>query len=355
MSSTRASLRPLTIGQLLDQAVALYRSRFLLIWLVLAVALLPNIFAGGTSLGGAFSPILAMLRADNAALFEPATNPFATSALSYLLSFIGSATGVLGQGAVIWILARTWLGDPVSLAGVWQEVRQRWMTLFGILIFTLVLTMMAAIWWIVVPIVGWLTGLGILAYISYVIQPLALVVAVGEQRGAWEALQRGWHLARRAFWWSLGVAVLAGLLVAFVSLVPSALVLGGIGALLVWFPSATWLDSGALFLVGGLQGLLMVFVLPIQLAAMVLLWFRLREEQEGLDLVLQLADRSQDGPVERIALVAAAPAPPSDPLTPSGEELWRFFGLSLIPFALIALYVALIVVAMGALVAAIGF
>lgn len=332
MTSRPIPLQSLSVGQLLDRSLLIYRRHFLLFWLIFVIGQLPLVFTTGSALLSTYLPLYNLLSAD---VLEPipGMGPWVTA-----VAWLGGALTAISQGVVGWLAARSWLGEPVTWRAALAALRRRWASLLGVWLFSYVLTAVAVVWWIVACVIGWFTGLGIMLFISAVIQPMALVVVMLEDRGAWAAIQRAWHLTRRRFWWSVSVALACALLTSVLSWGVQVAILGGLFALLEWAPLGDQWQTVLGVVAGGLTGVLAALILPLQIGAIVLFYFQLRVEQEGLDLALRLA------PAESLPLtaVAAAPAPESDPLTPTRSDLWQFAGLSALPFLFVVLVYALV-------------
>jgi hypothetical protein len=180
--------------------------------------------------------------------------------------------------------------------------------------------------WMVIPCVGWLSGVGMLLYFSLVIMQLLVPVVVLEKLSPTAALRRAWELARRRFWWLLGLTCILYLLnlvvVGPVLLINYGVTLGMQGA--GDFVTTQMIGTISQTLMSMLVGLLYY---PLELSVMVLAYFDLRVRSEGFDLALQNLDRAEyPDPVESIA---AAPAAPTQKSLVTGTEFGYFIATSM--------------------------
>jgi hypothetical protein len=157
--------------------------------------------------------------------------------------------------------------------------------------------------WLIIPCVGWFSGPGILVYVAMVISPLIAPVVVLEKMGA-GAIRRAWELVRRRFWWTLGFMIILGLFNWLLIAGPSALI-----RLFLQYALQNQ-DVESIRLVQTLSTSLLslvasLFYLPLQLAAVTLMYFDLRVRTEGFDLAV-LATAAPNGDASAIA---SQPAP----------------------------------------------
>jgi hypothetical protein len=101
-----------------------------------------------------------------------------------------------------------------------------------------------------------------------------------EGSGPIESLGRSWNLTRGSWWHTLGVGLVAAILIGLVDFV-LGLVFGIIGALIIFAGGAT--VGTIISNLGSALGT--IFVEPYALAIAVVLFFELRARSEGLDLV----------------------------------------------------------------------
>jgi hypothetical protein len=160
------TLRPLTIGELLDRSFSLYRRHFLLF---VGLAALPNLMPPAFSVAVLLAP--------------PDIGPageFATLCLSFLVYLFATA---LAQGATVVAVSQIHLGQSASISAALGEIRPQ----LGSLILTILnmgVRIVIGLFFLIVP--------GILLAIRYA---LAVPVAVVEQRTGGDALARSANLS----------------------------------------------------------------------------------------------------------------------------------------------------------------
>ncbi|MFW6068819.1 MAG: hypothetical protein ACOC9E_04470 [Chloroflexota bacterium] len=357
------SLRPLRLGEILDRAILLYRHNFLQLIGIVALVQVPvtliQTTVSVTTFGNAFSRL-------GDAFSNPATapgDPFAVFGPSYFVgASLSSAVGILGfillQGvataALTVAVAGSYFGDaPTSIGDAYSRIKDKWVQVVGALLLAAALAIALGIWWII-PCFGWLTGGGMLLFLWYVIIPLLVPVIIFEDSSPTTAWRRAWMLARRRFWWVLGFAIILYTFNLLVVAGPAAVVTLG-SQLLSGNPFEMTGESFTFQTVAQSLTVLItgLFYLPLQVAAMTVLYFDLRVRTEGLDLAL--AAESLAGSGSTIAdLIAVSPAAGgNEPLLKPTD--WRnFVFLTLATLLGFALLYGLILVLAFSLVAALG-
>ncbi len=351
MTATTLSLRPLGTGELLDRAVRLYRRHFLTFIGIIAIVQVPLVL-----LQTGFSLLT----------FQWSVDPANTAAVlagnfgSLLISVLGFAlVSSLGTAALTRAIASSYLGQPVTLAGAYRQIGRAWLVLVAALLLILLLSILLTLWWLIVPCIGWLTGLGMLLYLSLVISPLTAPTVVLEKQRARAAVRRAWNLSRRRFWPVVGFVTVLFIFNLIFTVTPNLLVgfLVGLGMDPV---TTSFADQQVVStVVGALTTLVFSLIfLPFQLTAMTLLYFDLRIRTEGFDLALLARSIDQPVPLEEdlaselalstepaadvdlTATIPEAPAPERESLI-TGRELGYFLAITL---TLGVLYIALIMV-----------
>ncbi len=348
-------LRPLGVGQLLDQAIRLYRRHF---WKFIGIIAIVEIPA--TLLSLAFSLLSTsdvLSQVQNPQRWRTTDNPFSFLGLGYFVGitgscFLGIATLILLNGVAMAAMARSvagaYFGQPVGLLDSYRKIAKYLPRLIGAMAFSLLLNLGLLIWWFV-PCIGWITGLGIWLFFMMAIMYLIAPVIVFERRPAVQAIRRAWDLVRRRFWW---VAGFLSILYLFNMLITAGPVL-----LLTVASEALTMDalrSGNLALITTLRAVAQSLVslagsliyTPLHMICMTLVYLDLRVRTEGFDLVMQAEGASAN--VED--LLAQVPPPEGQGLI-TWAELGRFALLSLgfmaVLAALYAIVMALILAIMG--------
>ncbi len=360
---TVPKLRPLGIGEMLDQAIRIYRSNFSKFIAIIAIVQIPiHVLNALSSLLLMSSPV--MQNPGTTPSFTPGDNPFDMLGPGYFAGIGGTCimsiiSLLLIQGAARAALTRAvtdhYLGAQVGIVDAYRKIGPFWLRLAGTILLAGICIIMLMLW-IFVPCVGWATGIGggigILTFLWMVIIPLIAPIIVLEQQSALNSIRRAWDLARRRFWWVIGFVALLALFGQIVISGPVTLV-----NIAVQFLTADMLTSGdmstALIVQTVIQSLVtLAFTLlymPLQLTCTTLLYFDLRVRTEGFDLTL-LAEGTQDEPIEIAEIVAQAPPPETTSLV-TGNEVARFvllsIGAGLVFGVLMAIGAALGLVAAG--------
>jgi hypothetical protein len=310
-------LQPLSIGELLDQAIRLYRRNFLTFVGIVALVQVPLTLV----------QLLISLTtySDPTAL---ATDPFAVFSENWvstlLLILIGIVSFLLVQGlataAVTRAIADEYLGQKADWFDSYRKIGNSWLSLAGALLWAGIIGFGLGIW-LLIPCIGWFTGIGIIFFFSSVIVPMLAPVIVLERQPATQAWRRAWSLARRRFWWVLGFVFILFLFNQLLITGPTTLV----GLLLQFIsgdPLATINSPSAYMLQTILQTAVTLFFsliyLPLQLTAITLMYFDLRVRTEGFDLEL-LAQGMSDEMGDATAVTAQVPASRGETLVTSTE------------------------------------
>lgn len=311
-------LRPLSMGQLLDRAIRLYRHNFLKFIGIAAVAQLP-------------AALLTMLFS----LLAPSQEAFMNPAIGQPDDFFRLFLTAMGTGAVIVLvtivftqlaaaaltraIADQYLGKSIGVVDAYRKVGRSWLTLLAaiFLIFLLVIALTIVF---IIPCIGWLAaipGFGAILFLTYVVMVLVVPVVILEKRPVSGAILRAWQLARRRFWWVLGFM--------FILLLFSQIIVTGPTFLIV-------------FLVGGASGmplegtfatvvqqltsfLLSILYYPLQLTCVTLLYFDVRVRTEGFDLALLAASEREEKGAEAVAIT---PVSPEEGFWPTWTEIGYF-------------------------------
>lgn len=365
VSIDNSTLRPLTLGQILDRTMRLYRQQFLTFVGIVAVMLVP-VTAVQILLTLINSPnvFAAMERMRDPAIIDDPMSLFVTqmaasgvdtNLLYTVLTFI--LVSGISTAALVHAISNSYLGKPVDIFGSYKQLSGSWLRLLGALILWVILYLVVVIFTLV-PCVGWLIGPGVIVFFLYVIQPLIPVTVVIEELGGFGAIRRAWDLTRRRFWWALGFMIVLGIFAYILLIGPSALVnwllLSGLGTVLPGADPATLygVQTGISQLVTMLMQLL---YLPIQLTAVTLMYFDLRVRTEGFDLAMMAATDKPEIEGETSAVnIPQAPAPASDGLITS-REAGYFIGISIGAVALcVALYGIVFLIAMAIMAPTLG-
>lgn len=343
MTTLTDSLQPLSMTQLLDRAIRLYRSNFLIFVGIVALAQIPATAVNMIGLWLAPAPETISVTPTSVTdmwlqLFE--SSGFVNNGWLWLGRIVTLLLVQLATAAMTKAVAENYLGHKIGLFEAYQKIGRSGITLLIATFLGIFIVIGLAIWWIVVPCIGWLSGLGMLFFLSLVILPLVAPIIVLEHRSAGAALQRAWDLGRRRFWWLIGFMLLLGLFGQIVVTGPALLSVFAVESAV-----GSGIDTTTSSLIQQVIMLLLRLIyLPLQLTCVTLLYFDIRVRTEGFDLaVLALSDRV-DSETVRVT------APPLEKnVLPRWEEIGYF---SLITVAFVVVYIALLLIF---LVAALGF
>jgi hypothetical protein len=320
------NLRPLSLGELLDQAIRLYRRNFFKFIGIIAIVQIPITIIGLVISLVAFGDFFQRI-ADPSSL-PNSTNPLEVLGPDYFSAFgvtilVGIISGLLlaiAMGALTRLVADSYLGESIGTIEAYLRIENRLLPLIWTLIVNLIFGILMFIW-LLIPCIGWLTGPGILGMIGYIVIPLTVPVVILEKYSGFSALRRGWELVRHRFWWVIGFA--------FILYLFSQLVVGGPAAIVslifqYLLPDAMTSGNADSFL--RIQSIIqtvvqLVFSLlyqPLQLTCMTLLYFDLRVRLEGLDLAF-MAEEGNAQVISASKLVAQSPPMPSGSLITMNE------------------------------------
>ncbi len=335
-TSSTPFIRPLSLGELLDQAIRIYRRKFLTLVGILVIPYFPIVLVQ------AFSSYLMV---SSIPTMGSSTELFGNS--SYWLGIAGTyGTLILqfflvqgvGGSAVTRVAADSYANRPT---GIMEAYRQVAPSLGRVIVALLAISLvfLAAFIWLIIPCIGWFSGPGLLFFLASVVAPLVIPIALLEKKGGFDAFRRAWDLGRSRFWWLLGFAFVLSLLGQLLVAAPVYLV-----NFLVNFVVGSQIGPGQIALLSSVVSSLTGFAtgllfMPLSMTAMTVVYFDLRVRSEGLDLAMQAA--SQTDPEANI--VTLAETTPGGPLGSfvTGTDVAYFVLLSMI---FVALYFLLVLV-----------
>jgi hypothetical protein len=249
---TPPSLRPLSVGEILDTSFSLYRRHFgALATVSLICTGLPLVLRLFLEASGGFF--------DNIPL-----------ALLYLLSLV--MLSLVATGATVFIVSESYLGRPLTA----REALSRATPYMGrILVCSLLMTLLIGLGFLLFVIPGIVLGVGLaLAIPAVVLEP---------GRGPSAALSRSWGLTRGSRWriFGLGVTLLVLLYVP---------VLAISGLLAIFLPhggSAGFVAASVpTILALAIGGVVQLFIYPLFYCVLTVTYYDLRVRKEGFDLEL---------------------------------------------------------------------
>ena len=325
-----ALLRPLRIGEILDRAIRLYRRHFLQLLAIIALVQIPIAIlqlAGSLLVGDTLSNFLFFdpTAPGNPFLFDDLFGPqqalgSSLNSLSSILSFFlinGIATAVITR-----ILGLSYLGETISGVGrAYRQTRNDFFQIVIALIVYFVIGVVAVLWWLLIPCLGWLTGGGMIIFLSAVILPLLAPAVVLEGQPATNAWRRAWDIGRRRFWWLIGFNLVLSIFTFIVVGAPAA-VIAGISQAFLTDPLAP-VDNLSFTIQVIAQSMITLFgvilLLPLRVACYTVVYYDLRVRYEGLDLTLQIEEKGPEPTIASLSEEKTASAAAIAGTTTPGE------------------------------------
>lgn len=348
MNEAPLVIRPMTLGEILDKAIRLYRQNFLTFIGIFAIPYIPLVL---------IQMVISVLYTTT--MLEPSflegTDPTAALGVG-IATLIGSllylvANFVLVSGfataAITRAVANNYMDKPIGILDSYRAITGKvWKLISALMLSSLIIFLILI--WAIVPIVGWFSGPGIFVFLALIVIPLIAPIASLENLGVSQTLRRAWDMGRSRFWWLIGYALILALLGQLIVTGPVYLLSAILQAVFfsmpdVSFEMQTIISNIVSNLVNMALGLLYT---PLQLTMMTVVYFDLRARNEGLDLALQLSSLNES-PGESTALPEISNQQPIPFLM--GIDIGRFALLSLIGVALFGCYFIFIFGLVGAL------
>ena len=337
VEGTVIELRPRGVMELFDQAIRLYRNNFLQFVGIIAVAEVPI-------------QVVQMLL--NILVYRGETDSSYLPAQALGSSFVGLVIAIfsfifvsgLATAALTRAITDSYLGDKISIGGAYQKIQGNWTTLLGAM-FTVGLLVILLLIWTLIPCIGWLTGFGMVFFLSVVVAPLIAPIIVIENLDSSTAIRRAWEMARRRFWWLTGFFLLLMLFNFLVVQGPVQIVTQVIQSyFLQGASSANLASTAALQAISTSLVTLILSLLYIPLASTcaTLAYFNLRVRQEGFDLAL-MANQLDESPAHVMDLASRTPTVPEGPLM-TWIEMGYFALFSFIAAAIYAVAIGFVMI-----------
>lgn len=254
------TLRPLTLGDLLDQTFALYRQNFALFAGVVALLAVPQAIIGTVlNLSRPSTPLVTGTGSQAVVHADRIGTVFGYAAGSGL---IGVVFGALITGALAQAISARYLGRRISVIDAYRTIG------FGTFLRLIAASLLLG----VLVFLGIFT-LFIMSVVFFVRYLFVSQVIVLEREPLFASFGRSWRLTRGSFWrvfgYSIVVYIIAALFEAIVGGIPSTVLA---------------LGSGSAAFSGLFTAIATVLVTPFQFGALTLLYYDLRVRNEGFDL-----------------------------------------------------------------------
>ena len=270
-------LRPLEIGDMLDETFRMYRRHFLLFAGISLLLAVPS----AALYGLAFAWFSVALRDTTGTDLSYLTPLIATAGAGFLVTL---AILPFTNAAVMYAACESALGRPVTLGGVFSGILRRYFPLLGYWLLFTVTGLLAALL-CVAPLVLW-----VWVFVGWIIVTPAMFI---ENISLGAAMRRSWQLVRGR-WWRTFLVLFLMLIVWYVARVALDAFLQ-LGQFLLAIVLSPFIVAGVTL--AGAE-LVSALVSPVLQILIVLIYFDLRVRREALDL-FQMAYR------------LAAPAPAS--------------------------------------------
>ena len=267
---TPLRLRPLEIGDLLDETFRMYRRHFLLFGGISVILAVPSAALFGLAIASFTSVLQQTGDQTDFSFLGPLLATFAAGFVVNLLIL------PFTMGAVMYAACESALGRPVTAGGVFMSVVRRYFPLLG--------------YWVLFAISGWLAlalcvapiALWIWVFVAWSVVVPAMFV---EKIGLGAAFGRSWGLVHGR-WWRTFLVLFLMLIIWYVV----GLGLGGFIQLAQFLLSIVLPPFVAAAISIATSELVSALVNPVIQIAIVLIYFDLRVRKEALDL-FQMAHR----------------------------------------------------------------
>lgn len=320
--TTTPTLRPMTITEILDGAFRIYR-RHALTFIGIAAAtqvpmLIISLLLQATIYGDALKDVMAF--STLTPTIAPGTNPMAFFPFrSYMiLMVVGVLLSILQvliahnllSGALARAISRSYLGEPINILDSYRMGWKAFFSLIAVSLVPLILGFLAILLLggIMAAVIMLSTGgdtfsslplmivlfllillffiaIAVLMLFIYVRFLLSVQAVVLEGVGPLAALKRGWQLTSGAFWRTIGIITIMGIISYFVSGIPSSAI-----SMMIQFGGLKNVDSILMWsmISGVIAQLGAMLALPLQFAAYTLLYYDQRVRKEAFDLELKI-------------------------------------------------------------------
>jgi hypothetical protein len=312
-------LRPLTLGEIYDGAFSAVRHNPAVMLGLATLILLAASVVGvlvGQLLVPAFASAFGQVFDDPAFQDAEATFGFTAGSMAQLygsgsgLALTTLLAGPIINGILTVSVSRSVLGDKASVRDVWARVSPRVWVLIGwtllqslgavvgifVLVFAVIMITiaLAQVSGLLAGVVAVLLALGAIVIVAWFAVRLLLVPAALALEGArlWPSVKRIWLLTRGSFWRTLGIYLLATIIVWVIS----QAIAFPISIVASLIPGLSGASMGTLLVVSVFTGLVGAAIQTIFLGGVAaLLYIDLRMRREGLDVQLTAAAAERQG------------------------------------------------------------
>jgi len=287
-------LRAMSVADILDETIRLYRHNFLTFVGIVGILQAPMSILS-TLLTAQFSG--QYLAPERTEFIGPGGLPSEDWYTWYFI-YVGAILVVaalnflivnnLVTAALSKAISNRYLGDPVTIGSAYRAVLGHFWSLLGALVLLVLINLgvfvIPALLSALIPCLGLAILLGAVVLLAVINVRLAFITQsiVLENSNARQSLSRSWNLVKGYAWRTFGVFLLLWIFSLLIVSGPSYAVSFGLLALDV--PPVVYAVVS-----GILSTVLAIIYTPIRLTGMTLLYYDLRIRKEGLDLELQAA------------------------------------------------------------------
>lgn len=314
--------RPMSIGDLLDRSITIYRRNFRTLVGITAIVSVPLLIIQIVAAVFAFPlDFTSLSRRSTASAVD--ISMFIYLGVYVIVAILASLASVFEQGAIIAVVSESFQNSSVGIKQAYgRALRCGWALLGAFFLSGLVYAaVLGALFFVffafsfgstalvaaavragasspaataaiaLVPLclcAGFIPALilSMLFYIRWIFWPQAIVL---ETKGVRSGLGRSWRLLRGSFWRVLIIVILMGIFIWIITVTPTYTI--SFAAILFPSPLVSILLSTTVATIIG------IFVSPIRYAILTLLYYDLRIRKEGFDLEMRAKQLAQEAGV----------------------------------------------------------
>jgi hypothetical protein len=275
---TPPRLRLLSIGDLLDESVRLYRRNWIRLVTIAAIITVPL-----TVLELAFAFLSASVFSFRSSFYSPSYGDPTTRWLigqsgQIILSLISVGLNGIMLGALVLVAGQSYLGRPVSTGQAYRLALRRFRVMIGTFILFLLILLLLLVATLF-PCVGWLGGPSAIVFMMVNLSALIVPVIMLESRGVLASLRRSWLLSKSQFWRILLILVV-------LYLFNMVLVGGPTWVIAILVIALTNNPAMLSFVTVGMSTVVSLIFTPIWGVCVTLLYYDARVRREAFDLAL---------------------------------------------------------------------